>query len=344
MNKKANNTAVAETFHATFVPADKGLQTEERVNGRRAFPARRGARPKLGETWLVTIDGENPNKTVHFVRCIELICGADAIAQEAPVNTPAITGSPVVASVGKKKAIAIDPVAELITLVNLWLFEPATTDLQNLRLVFAHKCLKRDSYAVTLRDHLQTCKDEVTSLAAQINALVESVRSKNYWEDRTLAERLHLARSEMARLKAEAKQLQSDTLAYGRMVQLQKAVKRLEDDTKDYANLMQKLGVPVETSVAELEALVTSTKEALDQRRAAHKEAMAACKASLEPLELDYVCLNESWEGSDKGDMDEVLELLNEKAAYQSKHDEAVVRLGAALAALKERVAVLVTG
>jgi hypothetical protein len=83
MSNKSNQTDVqhqAPAFKATFIAATNGLQTEQRVHGRRAFPSRNGQQPQLGETWMVEVAGENPKGTVHFVKCLELVSAAKPVA------------------------------------------------------------------------------------------------------------------------------------------------------------------------------------------------------------------------------------------------------------------------
>lgn len=61
------------SFVVRFVPADCGVKSEARVQGRIAFPDKRSPQPNAGDFWRVFIRGENPTKTVFFLTCIEQV-------------------------------------------------------------------------------------------------------------------------------------------------------------------------------------------------------------------------------------------------------------------------------
>lgn len=50
-----------------------GDVTVARVRGRIAFPSKRGPQPKAGEIWRCKVEGENPERTVFFLTCIERV-------------------------------------------------------------------------------------------------------------------------------------------------------------------------------------------------------------------------------------------------------------------------------
>ncbi len=76
------------SFIVRFVAADRGVKSEARVQGRIAFPSNRGSQPKAGEFWRVTIQGENPKKTVFFLTCIE------QVEQPADYQSPKVENKP----------------------------------------------------------------------------------------------------------------------------------------------------------------------------------------------------------------------------------------------------------
>lgn len=81
---QANN----DSFVVRFVSADRGVKSEARLQGRIAFPSNRGPQPKAGEFWRVTIQGENPKKTVFFLTCVE------KVDQPADYQSPKVENKP----------------------------------------------------------------------------------------------------------------------------------------------------------------------------------------------------------------------------------------------------------
>ncbi|MCC7527731.1 MAG: hypothetical protein IT342_04370 [Candidatus Melainabacteria bacterium] len=61
------------TFYLTFASNTRRSGVITSLRGRIAFPSSRGPQPKAGETWHVTIAGENPKRTVYFLSCIEKV-------------------------------------------------------------------------------------------------------------------------------------------------------------------------------------------------------------------------------------------------------------------------------
>lgn len=63
-----------QEFEVEFSPADKsGVKARYKVNGRIAFPERRGPQPSSGDIWKVKIAGANPTGSVYFLKCIARI-------------------------------------------------------------------------------------------------------------------------------------------------------------------------------------------------------------------------------------------------------------------------------
>lgn len=81
---QANN----DSFVVRFVSAERGVKSEARVQGRIAFSSNRGPQPQAGEFWRVTIQGENPKKTVFFLTCVE------KVDQPADYKSPKVENKP----------------------------------------------------------------------------------------------------------------------------------------------------------------------------------------------------------------------------------------------------------
>ncbi len=72
--RKMYNVREGEEFEARFIAAEKGgVMTALRVNGKIAFPERRGLQPKPEEIWVVKIAGQNPAGSVYFLKCLKFV-------------------------------------------------------------------------------------------------------------------------------------------------------------------------------------------------------------------------------------------------------------------------------
>lgn len=58
---------VGDTVVVTFMSANRGIQTIERINDRRAFLDRKSSAARRGDTCRVKISGQNPSGSVYFV-------------------------------------------------------------------------------------------------------------------------------------------------------------------------------------------------------------------------------------------------------------------------------------
>lgn len=105
INSTATDTAAVKglMFPATFIAAKRGVQTRQRVHGRRAFPSASSYQPRAGETWMVKVVAENPSRSVYFVKCLRLICscktnsGRDPGAGKLNVSTSPVPSAEAVA-------------------------------------------------------------------------------------------------------------------------------------------------------------------------------------------------------------------------------------------------------
>lgn len=68
---------IGDELEVFIVPSRRGgLQTEERINRRRAF-LDRGSKARVGDRYVVKITGENPAGTVYFVTPLEMVSAGD---------------------------------------------------------------------------------------------------------------------------------------------------------------------------------------------------------------------------------------------------------------------------
>lgn len=338
MTTNSTNALPDGTFVTTFVPAKNGLQTEQRINGRRAFPGRQRPQPKAGETWRIAVSGENPTQTVYFVKCIEQVAAPIAIkevkvpVEDADQHDDLSTQSDAV----KANEVPASRDKELVNRAKSWLTKPRTVNMANLREGFAHRCIDADVEATALRNELQGVMDEFESLSAQSQSITDHLQAKYWWQDRDFAERLYSARQVMACRKLQAKELQTQTLAYGRLV--------------------QKLRAQADSPDAELVLRVIATKFSLENSRETHNQNMSSAKAELEEVELEYTYLDIDKRvfckgvevkdlkiaDADQGSVDEILPLLKERAGYEDQKTYIITMLESAVTALEERVAVIV--
>lgn len=264
------NTAKAPAFKATFIAANNGLQTEQRVHGRRAFPSRNGQQPQLGDTWMVEVAGENPKGTVHFVKCIELVSAAKPVSQASSeqVSTP-VSDTQVNAAVKKaelvKPAIQVKivraPGNDVCARITAWAAPAKTVGLGDLKFAFAKKRVESNETARAMFMQLGSTMATVKALQAiadKAEGQLKQVNSHDY--DIGLA--LFNARKVMVQMNIAKVDLNKETLAYGRLVKQLNATPAGEEHDK-------------------LALSNAATKEALDSKRAVHNAAMATAKENL---------------------------------------------------------------
>ncbi len=71
MQSKLNLAAnIGSQIAVTFMNAREGIQTQERINGQRAFLDSRSSKARPGDTCLVQVVGMNPRQTVYFVKVV----------------------------------------------------------------------------------------------------------------------------------------------------------------------------------------------------------------------------------------------------------------------------------
>jgi hypothetical protein len=71
---------IGDRFEVVFVPAHRGVQTQELINGRRAFATDSGATPLANDRWEVMVVGMNRTRTVYFVEPLDLVEAADGLS------------------------------------------------------------------------------------------------------------------------------------------------------------------------------------------------------------------------------------------------------------------------
>ncbi|MCA9800812.1 MAG: hypothetical protein KC777_02440 [Cyanobacteria bacterium HKST-UBA02] len=71
---------IGDTIQVTFIKADSGVQTQERINNRRAFLDRKSSRSRPGDTCRVKIVGQNPGLTVYFVKVESVVKLGDGVS------------------------------------------------------------------------------------------------------------------------------------------------------------------------------------------------------------------------------------------------------------------------
>ena len=311
MSNKSNQTnARAPAFKATFIAANNGLQTEQRVHGRRAFPSRNGQQPQLGETWMVEVAGENPKGTVHFVKCLELVSAAKPVAVQ-PVVAP--KPEPVKPAIQVK--IVRAPGNDVFARVTAWATPSKTVGLGDLKFAFAQKRIESDETARAMFTQLGSTMSTVRALqeiADHAAGCLKEVNSNDY--DIGLA--LFNARKVMAQMNVDKAELAKATLAYARLVK-------------------QLNGTPAGDVCDELTLRVADTKEALDNKRAAHKAAMATAEEEFTRADQDFRF------SYHEDTVKAVLDLLETKVNYSEQAASYRNQLEADLNAFEKYVAAL---
>ena len=310
MSNKSNQTnARAPAFKATFIAANNGLQTEQRVHGRRAFPSRNGQQPQLGETWMVEVAGENPKGTVHFVKCLELVSAAKPVAVQ-PVVAP--KPEPVKPAIQVK--IVRAPGNDVFARVTAWATPSKTVGLGDLKFAFAQKRIESDETARAMFTQLGSTM--ATTKALQEIADKAEGQLKQFPGVHELGLKVFNARKVMAQMNVDKAELAKATLAYARLVKQLKATAAGDDHD-------------------ELAKVVATSKEVLDSQRAAHNAAMATAKENLSSAETGFhFCYHEDT-------VKAVLELLETQANHSEQAASNRNQLEADLNAFEKYVAAL---
>ncbi len=314
MSNKSNQTnARAPAFKATFIAANNGLQTEQRVHGRRAFPSRNGQQPQLGETWMVEVAGENPKGTVHFVKCLELVSAAKPVAEPKTEAVVAPKPEPVKPAIQVK--IVRAPGNDVFARVTAWATPSKTVGLGDLKFAFAQKRIESDETARAMFTQLGSTMSTTKALleiADHAAGCLKEVNENDY--DIGLA--LFNARKVMAQMNVDKAELAKATLAYARLVKQLKATAAGDDHD-------------------ELAKVVATSKEVLDSQRAAHNAAMATAKENLSSAETGFhFCYHEDT-------VKAVLDLLETKVNYSEQAASYRNQLEADLNAFEKYVAAL---
>jgi len=306
-------------FTVKFVAANRGVQTEQRVNGRRAFPDRSGAQPKIGESWTVQVVGENPQQSVHFVKCLELVSAPLVTAAASHLEVVEYQPAQPVQMRPPLMQVLRAPGNTLMARAIAWLSPTDAIDLSTLRFAMAKRCIAGDTTASLLLAQLATTFESAEQQSEMVEIASRAIKSASAHDVRVgeIALGLFTSRKDMVQLTADKAALARETL--------------------DYARLIKQLKAQGETTAAELVAKVSSVKEALDVKRAAHKEAMAAGKKALSDAELElHFTYHEDL-------VPNVLGHLTAKEACQSKVEQLHTQLAAELEALEQHVSNILT-
>ena len=258
----SNQTSTANAnpaFKATFIAANNGLQTEQRVHGRRAFPSRNGQQPQLGETWMVEVAGENPKGTVHFVKCIELVSAAKPVAVAKSEAVVVQKSEPVKPAIQVK--IVRAPGNDVCARITAWAAPAKTVGLGDLKFAFAKKRVESNETASAMFTQLGSTMATVKALQEIADNAEGKLKQANK-DDYDIGLALFNARKVMVQMNVAKVDLNKETLAYGRLVKQLNATPAGEEHDK-------------------LALSNAATKEALDSKRAVHNAAMATAKENL---------------------------------------------------------------
>jgi hypothetical protein len=316
-SNNGNQTAKGPAFKATFVAANNGLQTEQRVHGRRAFPSRHGPQPQLGETWMVEVAGENPKGTVHFVKCLELVSAAKPVSASAEASTDAAVVNktePVKPVHIPQVCIVRAPGNDVFARITAWAAPSKSVALGDLKFAFAKKRVESNDTARAMFTQLGSSMASVRVLqeiADNAEGQLKQVNSNDY--DIGLA--LFEARKVMVQMEVAKANLAKETLAYARLVKKLKTVAAEEQEP--------------------LAQLIATTKAALDEKRVAHNAAMATAKEQLNHANTGvFFCYHEE-------SVKAVLELLETQVNYSEQAASNRNQLEADLNAFEKFVAEL---
>lgn len=296
-----NTIEIGQEFVATFVPANSGLQTAQRVNGRRTFPDRKGPQPKDGEKWSVKLSGQNPSGTVHFVVCLSRI-------EETPVTVAAPKpAKPVHATV--KTAAGHTAYERALS----WLTPVKSVGLADLAFVMAQKQSLSDGVCLALRGTIQGLVETVDE------SRKTAARLKGRFEEQGRWDSLGESARELVTARDTMKKLLDD-----------KAV--LSRDTLDYARLCKQVKAQPEGADSTLADQAAAVKATLDARRSALKTAIEEAQQALRRAED-----NRYW-SHDQEVFDELCQNLAEQEEATRTESRLVGELEQAVAALEARL------
>ncbi len=297
------------SFIVRFVAADRGVKSEARVQGRIAFPSNRGPQPKAGEFWSVTIQGENPKKTVYFLTCVAQVEQPADYQSPKVENKPKQTGdrnnkgggkrntfsgepgkgrsSMVKAMAGmwsfgapSKEIVAVSvsgpdgmiiedylfaPGGNAYEQANSWLTPVAKVDMTNLKFATAQRAGATDSNAVELASNMRAVIVAIDALEENNSKLAADLKGINE-RDREAATEFVTAKKRFDAATEAKRQLQLDTLSFGRLKQSYKKDGKAED--------------------AEANAHLAVIKDDLDQRRTAVNAEFEAAKNAKSDAEM----------------------------------------------------------
>ena len=288
-------------FVVRFVASNNGgVKADGRVEKRIAFPDRKSVQPQINETWKVKIAGENPTKTVYFLTCIEKV---DDSALPAATPAPAAPksdnrgprqnkrndrkhGSRDDKRGGRKdsgpshvlfastepsnptSAAVSDfiyaPGADAYEQAKAWLAPIEKIDLANLRFAHAQKSASADQQAREMAAAMVIDLRLVDEAGAAVDALRAQVKAGG--KDGEAAEEVFKARKRSEAATEAKRQLQLDTLSYGRLKQSYKKDGKADD--------------------AEANAHLAVIKGDLDSRRLVVNEEVEAAKKALDDADL----------------------------------------------------------
>jgi hypothetical protein len=83
-----NRVRLGDRLQVVFVPAKWGVQTQEPINGRRAFATDKGPTPQAFDRWEVMVVGMNPTRTIYIVEPLNLVEAADGLSEELKPHLP----------------------------------------------------------------------------------------------------------------------------------------------------------------------------------------------------------------------------------------------------------------
>lgn len=298
------------SFIVRFVAADRGVKSEARVQGRIAFPSNRGPQPKAGEFWSVTIQGENPKKTVYFLTCIAQVEQPADYQSPHPANKPNNGGArkdgkgdgkrlyisgkpgkggnsmlgamqamwsfgapskePATMSVSGPDGMLIEdylfaPGGDALEQANTWLTPVTAINLANLKFAHAQKAGAADEEARGIAASMRVCVDLIGNARSNIATAAAELKGMSQ-NTRDAATETATAKKRFDAATEAKRQLQLDTLSYGRLKQSYKKDGKGED--------------------AEANAHLAVIKDDLDTRRTAVNAEFEAAKNASSDAEM----------------------------------------------------------
>lgn len=319
MSQNQNQAPQEEaTFIVSFVHGRKGIMALEKVIGRFAFPDSK-FKPKFGQSWKVSIVGENkPKNTVYFLKGLELI--AEAQSEETKIAKPNKQQRVASAAVidddidhssnwhQRLRAPGIFPMERAMA----WLTPVNKPDMSTLAFSLAQRRLDEDEITAANKQDMLTNMDHMARVDRELKALEERLNSFDRYEHRLGEQFFDLTRI----INYEKDQIKCDGAAYARLCG------KLKHDSENSA-----LRVQVETFKAQL-----------DKRRAAYKdEANANIRLDAEWELADIKERLEHGHNADKKIVEEVHQLYLQKAALHRQHFQYEDALRQAVDALERR-------